>query len=168
MVWICGAATCIGCDTRPCIPPMQVSSIDFYAASQACRPDLQPAHIQTWATLVTMSPADQHKSETIQPQVDSMNDEPGLDGSTVAVDDGTAADRADMFRLGKTQELRRNFRFLTIFGFSMILMCTWEGYLSMATVGLVNGGTAGTIWMFFICWTGFLFINTSMAEMASM
>ncbi|KAK7737482.1 hypothetical protein SLS53_006555 [Cytospora paraplurivora] len=115
-----------------------------------------------------MSMADQQKAEALQPQAKSIHDEPGLDGSSLDVDDGTAADREDMFRLGKTQELKRNFRFLTIFGFSMILMCTWEGYLSMATVGLVNGGTAGTIWMFLICWTGFLLINTSMAEMASM
>lgn len=50
----------------------------------------------------------------------------------------------------------------------MILMCTWEGYFSMATVRLVNGDTTGAIWMFLICWTGFLLINTSMAEMASM
>ncbi|KAL6918845.1 hypothetical protein ACHAPO_010537 [Fusarium lateritium] len=81
---------------------------------------------------------------------------------------GTPADRADMYRLGKTQDLRRNFRFLSIFGFSMILMCSWEFSLSVATIGLVNGGTAGLIWMFFICWMGFLLVNISMAEMASM
>jgi hypothetical protein len=39
---------------------------------------------------------------------------------------------------------------------------------SVSTIGLVNGGTAGLIWMFFICWIGFLLVNTSMAEMASM
>ncbi|EGU73942.1 hypothetical protein FOXB_15552 [Fusarium oxysporum f. sp. conglutinans Fo5176] len=38
----------------------------------------------------------------------------------------TAADRADMYRMGKTQEITRNFRFLSIFGFSMILMASWE------------------------------------------
>ncbi|PTD12956.1 putative amino-acid permease [Fusarium culmorum] len=86
------------------------------------------------------------------------------------VDDkkGTPADRADMYRLGKMQDLRRNFRFLSIFGFSMILMCSWEFSLSVSTIGLVNGGTAGLVWMFFICWIGFLLVNTSMAEMASM
>ncbi|KAM6513953.1 hypothetical protein FALCPG4_015141 [Fusarium falciforme] len=81
---------------------------------------------------------------------------------------GNAADRADMYRMGKVQEMRRNFRFLSIFGFSMILMASWEFSLSVATVGLVNGGTAGLIWMFFICWVGFLLVNSSMAEMASM
>jgi hypothetical protein len=56
---------------------------------------------------------------------------------------GTAADRADMYRMGKTQEMtartntctplpwanatsQRNFRLLSIFGFSMILMASWE------------------------------------------
>ncbi|KAH7124297.1 amino acid/polyamine transporter I [Dactylonectria macrodidyma] len=81
---------------------------------------------------------------------------------------GNAADRADMYRMGKTQGMRRNFRFLSIFGFSMILMASWEFSLSVSTIGLVNGGTAGLIWMFFVCWVGFLLVNTSMAEMASM
>lgn len=39
---------------------------------------------------------------------------------------GTTDDQRDMFRMGKTQEMKRNFRFVSIFGFSMILMCTWE------------------------------------------
>ncbi|RFU82173.1 amino acid transporter [Trichoderma arundinaceum] len=81
---------------------------------------------------------------------------------------GNAADRADMYRMGKAQEMRRNFRFLSIFGFSMTLMASWEFSLSVSTIGLINGGTAGLIWMFFICWIGFLLVNTSMAEMASM
>lgn len=35
-------------------------------------------------------------------------------------------------------------------------------------MGLVNGGTAGMIWMYLICWIAFIFIYASMAEMASM
>lgn len=38
----------------------------------------------------------------------------------------------------------------------------------LASISLVNGGTAGYIWIFFICWMGFMLVNTSMAEMASM
>ncbi|CEI63702.1 hypothetical protein FVEN_g6824 [Fusarium venenatum] len=99
-----------------------------------------------------------------------VNDAIGFSDSDNNVDEkkGTPADRADMYRLGKVQDLRRNFRFLSIFGFSMILMCSWEFSLSVSTIGLVNGGTAGLVWMFFICWIGFLLVNTSMAEMASM
>ncbi|KAJ4137166.1 hypothetical protein NW768_002747 [Fusarium equiseti] len=98
-----------------------------------------------------------------------VHDTPQLsDSDNVDEKKGTAADRLDMYRMGKTQDLTRNFRFLSIFGFSMILMASWEYCLSVSTIGLVNGGTAGLIWMFFICWIGFIIVNTSMAEMASM
>ncbi|EAT79353.2 hypothetical protein SNOG_13469 [Parastagonospora nodorum SN15] len=43
---------------------------------------------------------------------------------------GTPNDQRDMHRMGKTQELRRNFRFVSIFGYSMILMATWETVLT--------------------------------------
>jgi choline transport protein len=39
---------------------------------------------------------------------------------------GNAADRADMYRMGKVQELKRGFRFVSIFSFCTIVMCTWE------------------------------------------
>lgn len=107
---------------------------------------------------------------------------------------GTADDRADMLRLGKVQELKvqvlegplsvrdisyewpkivltkfqRNFNFISMFGFSMLLMATWEVALSVIASGLVEGGTAGVIWLFFIVWVSFIFVNLSMAEMGSM
>jgi hypothetical protein len=50
--------------------------------------------------------------------------------STVNIEKkGTAQDQHDMTRMGKAQQLRRNFRFVTIFGFTMNLMATWEGML---------------------------------------
>ncbi|KAH8660379.1 amino acid/polyamine transporter I [Xylariales sp. PMI_506] len=73
-----------------------------------------------------------------------------------------------MYRMGKTQELRRNFQFLTMFGFSMILMSSWESALSISTIGLVDGGAAGVIWMSFVGWISFVIINTGVAEMGSM
>jgi hypothetical protein len=39
---------------------------------------------------------------------------------------------------------------------------------SVSTIGLVNGGTAGFIWVYLFSWLGFLAVNTSMAEMGSM
>jgi hypothetical protein len=39
----------------------------------------------------------------------------------------TAQDGQDMWRMGKNQELRRNFRRFSIFCFTMVLMATWEG-----------------------------------------
>ncbi|KAK7981393.1 hypothetical protein PG988_003631 [Apiospora saccharicola] len=91
-----------------------------------------------------------------------------LDSDIVDPEDGNAQDRRDMHRMGKTQELKRNFRFISIFGFTMILMQSWEAIFSLGMIGLTNGGTAGYIWLYLISWIGFLFVNVSMAEMASM
>lgn len=63
---------------------------------------------------------------------------------------------------------KRNFRFVSIFGFTMLVMCSWETMLGTSIIGLINGGTAGLIWMYLVAWIGFLAVNTSMAEMASM
>ncbi|KAF1844975.1 amino acid transporter [Cucurbitaria berberidis CBS 394.84] len=81
---------------------------------------------------------------------------------------GTRADIAAMWKMGKTQELVRNFHFVSILGFSMILMASWETILGTAGIGLIDGGTAGMIWTYLIVWIGFLCVNTSMAEMGSM
>lgn len=61
--------------------------------------------------------------------------------------DHTYEDQADMRRLGKKQELRRNFRFTSILGFVAIAMGTWEVILSATAAGLTNGGTGGMVWM---------------------
>lgn len=64
-----------------------------------------------------------------------------------AVRGGTTQDKRDMWRVGREQELnvgirqlsqredrqelirQRNFRFLSVLGFSAVLMCTWEAVL---------------------------------------
>ncbi|KAK5049998.1 hypothetical protein LTR84_004117 [Exophiala bonariae] len=80
----------------------------------------------------------------------------------------TAQDIEDMKRMGKKQLFRRNFGFLSIFGFSMILMNTWQALLGTIAFGLGNGGTAGLIYMYVIVVVFFSLVNISMAEMASM
>jgi hypothetical protein len=60
---------------------------------------------------------------------DSMSAE-SQDDRVVSAKKGTAEDQKDMQRMGKVQELRRNFRFVSIFGYSMILMATWETVLT--------------------------------------
>ena len=50
-----------------------------------------------------------------------------IEGSSDKI--GTTTDQRDMERVGKTQELRRNFRFLSVLGFTAVLMCTWEAVL---------------------------------------
>lgn len=104
---------------------------------------------------------------------------------------GTVHDRRDMARLGKVQELRRNFSFIPIFGFAAVLMMTWASvlryvhadayasYQSIAT-GLLtlwcssvsyilpNGGLPAMIYIYIVTLFGFGAANLSMAEMASM
>jgi hypothetical protein len=42
---------------------------------------------------------------------------------------GTERDQLDMMRVGKQQELRRNFKFISVLGFTAVLMCSWEAIL---------------------------------------
>ena len=49
---------------------------------------------------------------------------------------GTAGDQKDMYRMGKRQELRRNFGFVSIFGYSMVLMATWETILTWVCMNI--------------------------------
>ncbi|KAK2877814.1 hypothetical protein FQN49_001171 [Arthroderma sp. PD_2] len=97
---------------------------------------------------------------------DAGADAPG--DTYVGLRDGTANDVQDMQRMGKQQQLQRNFSFLSIFGFSMILMSTWESTLGTAAFGLGNGGTAGLIYVYLGTVVGFALVIASMAEMASM
>lgn len=64
----------------------------------------------------------------------------------------TSIDGADMSRMGKKQELRRNFKFVAIVGFVTILQATWENVLLSNWFGLYNGGTAGVIWCTVATW----------------
>ncbi|UDD57211.1 hypothetical protein AFCA_004721 [Aspergillus flavus] len=73
-----------------------------------------------------------------------------------------------MWRVGRDQELNRNFRFLSVLGFSAVLMCTWEAVLFGSSNGLTNGGKGGMIYTYLGGLIGFSFVILSMAEMASM
>jgi amino acid transporter len=116
---------------------------------------------------------------------------------------GSECDKSAMQRMGKRQELRvrawhfttasvaadqsveqRNFRFLTIFCYGVLLGCTWEFALvsvdeswlswrqstaltihSIISISLANGGTGGGIWMFLTVCFGMFFVTLSLAEM---
>jgi choline transport protein len=80
----------------------------------------------------------------------------------------TSEDTRDMIRMGKTQETRRTFRSITILGFCMVILSTWEAILATSVFALSNGGTAGLIWGYLIVMIGFGFVVASLAEMASM
>lgn len=88
--------------------------------------------------------------------------------SVITQDAGTDADKQDMFRMGKVQQMQRIFRLFPMFSFCVILMGTWEIALGASTISLFNGGTAGSIYGFIIDWVGLLAVYSSMAEMGSM
>ena len=80
----------------------------------------------------------------------------------------TPEDQKDMHRMGKKQELKRNFFSFSALAFTMILQGTWEFYLTANTQGLVDGGRAGLFWSYIWTFFGFGLIIASLAEMASM
>lgn len=81
---------------------------------------------------------------------------------------GTAEDAADMHRLGKKQEFKRNFRSFSVLGLSSVIMGTWGAILGSSSFSLINGGLAGTIWVYLAVWILQIPITLSLAEMASM
>ncbi|QSS63400.1 amino acid permease [Histoplasma capsulatum] len=109
--------------------------------------------------------------------------------SMSSADEATNQDQADMARLGKDQQFkassscstlqtifilfhgtisqRRNFRFLSTLGFTCTLMATWESILLTSTLGLSNGGLAGSVYIYIGSFIGFFTSVASMAEMAS-
>ncbi|KAK5109723.1 hypothetical protein LTR62_006563 [Meristemomyces frigidus] len=81
---------------------------------------------------------------------------------------GTDEDRLQMKVLGRVQETRRMFTFVSMLGFGSTLMVTWEVILANLFAILTNGGTAGMFWGYLIVVTGYVFVYLSLAEMSSM
>ncbi|KAI7662744.1 amino acid permease [Hortaea werneckii] len=81
---------------------------------------------------------------------------------------GTAHDYTDMHRLGRTQELRRTFRSLSVLGLAVTTMSSWVALLVTSRFSLINGGLAGSVWVFFATWVCTGTLVGSLAEMASM
>jgi choline transport protein len=73
-----------------------------------------------------------------------------------------------MRRMGKEQQLVRNFRLLSITSFVALATASWEIGLFIITPALIDGGSPGLLWSSLWSWIGFLPIYLSMAEMASM
>lgn len=55
-----------------------------------------------------------------------------------------------------------------MFGFSCLVLGTWQGSLITFGIGLQNGGPAGLVYSFLFAWAGTLATFTSLAELASM
>ncbi|RSL51388.1 hypothetical protein CEP51_015219 [Fusarium floridanum] len=76
-------------------------------------------------------------------------------------------DRTQLARLGKRPVLKRNFRFLTILGFSCAILVTWEGTLMNFAPGLSNGGAGGMIYGFIFVWIGNISVFSTLCELVS-
>ncbi|KAL5040810.1 hypothetical protein BDW71DRAFT_212759 [Aspergillus fruticulosus] len=69
-------------------------------------------------------------------------------------------DDVHLARLGKKPVLRRNFRLLSMLGFSCTILVTWEG--------LTSGGPAGAVYGFIFVWVGTACVFVVLSELASM
>ncbi|KAH7114530.1 amino acid/polyamine transporter I [Dactylonectria estremocensis] len=76
-------------------------------------------------------------------------------------------DREQLAKLGKKAVLKRNFRFLTILGFSCAILVTWEGTLMNFAPGLANGGPAGLVYGFIFVWIGNISVFSTLCELVS-
>jgi len=90
-----------------------------------------------------------HVSESSPYDRDVDGESPVYDGDSSEQQWGDSPqDLRDMRRLGKKQEFKRNFSFVSALGFVMIYMATWEFVLVSLSVGLANGGFAGLFWCY--------------------
>ncbi|KAK6438143.1 hypothetical protein LTR95_005657 [Oleoguttula sp. CCFEE 5521] len=78
------------------------------------------------------------------------------------------ADDATLALLGKKQVLKRRFAFISLFGFAVCELITWETVLALFAQAFSNGGPAGAIYGFMIAWASTLSVYTVISELASM
>lgn len=90
--------------------------------------------------------------------------------SSVDVDGygSNSLDKLAMTRMGKIQQMRRNFKQISLIGFTCMCMCTWEWMIMSNSQGLINGGGAALFWGYIWTFVGYGFIAASLADMASM
>ena len=77
-------------------------------------------------------------------------------------------DHEDMRRMGRSQELIRHFRLLSVASFVAIATAAWEIGLFEITPGLTDGGRPALVYSVLWNFVGFGPVYLSMAEMASM
>ena len=80
--------------------------------------------------------------------------------------EGCSGNFADLCR--RSQELRRNFKSLSVLGLATTTMSTWVALLLANAFSLTNGGLAGTVWVYLATWICTFALAASLAEMASM
>lgn len=80
----------------------------------------------------------------------------------------TCDDLQDMERMGRKQELVRNFRLLSMISFVALATAAWELAIFSISPALVDGGLPNLIYSSIWCFLGFGPVYLSMSEMASM
>jgi choline transport protein len=104
----------------------------------------------------------------ISPDTADVDDD---DEAQDVVDKTTKSTRADahnMQRMGRTQQLVRHFRLLSVASFAAIATAVWEIGLFEISPGLTDGGRPALVYSVLWNFIGFGPIYISMAEMASM
>ncbi|CAK1361246.1 uncharacterized protein RHO25_005156 [Cercospora beticola] len=140
------------------------------ASGSSSSSSAQPAHMATEDVITKTQVSQNSRNMT---QFDRIDDEDldyhGHLKSSKEDDRGfTRNDQKDMSRMGKKQELRRNFRGLSTIAFVVILQGTWEVLLAASYQGMYSGGLAGLFWSYVWTFCGFSLVVVSLAEMASM
>lgn len=82
------------------------------------------------------------------------------------IDTGTPPDV--LLRIGRTPVLKRNFGFLSIFGFSCTLLISWVAVLTGFDISIPNGGPAGFFYGLIFAFVGYLATYASLGELTSM
>jgi choline transport protein len=77
-------------------------------------------------------------------------------------------DRQTLRRLGKKPVLKRNFGFVSIFGFASTILIAWETTLITIQYGLNNGGPGGLVYQFIFIWFGVMLSFVIISELVSM
>jgi hypothetical protein len=80
----------------------------------------------------------------------------------------SVVDAANMRRMGREQELVRNFRLFSVASFAAVATSVWECAMFQISPALINGGRPGLIYSSIWNFIGFGPIYLSMAEMAGM
>ncbi|KAI0478657.1 amino acid transporter [Xylariaceae sp. FL0804] len=88
-----------------------------------------------------------------------------MDGHASSMEE---SDKARLALLGKKQVLKRRFSFLSMFGFAVCELITWETVLSIFYEAFDNGGPAGALYGFIIAWASTLSVYTVISELASL
>ncbi|KAJ9298651.1 hypothetical protein DTO271G3_3618 [Paecilomyces variotii] len=78
------------------------------------------------------------------------------------------SDSQALQRQGKRPQLKRQFGFMSMLGFSTTLMATWEPLAALLQGGLVNGGPVSLVYGYILCFFGTLATAASLGELASM